>query len=66
MYELFIQEFNKKVPLTRAEQGVIEEHLILKKLRKKQMKRSKATSTSRSKRTRHPGYGQRLLYILHL
>lgn len=36
MYELFIQEFNKKVPLTRAEQGVIEEHLILKKLRKKQ------------------------------
>lgn len=36
MYELFIQEFNKKVPLTRVEQGVIEEHLILKKLRKKQ------------------------------
>lgn len=36
MCELFFQEFNKKVPLTLAEQGVIEEHLILKRIRKKQ------------------------------
>ena len=36
MYELFFQEFNKKVPLTPEEEGIIKTYLIPKKLRKKQ------------------------------
>jgi len=36
MYELFFQEFNKKVALTQEEQEVIKKHLTPKKLRKKQ------------------------------
>lgn len=36
MYELFFQEFNKKVKLTSEEQEVIRQHLTPKKLRKKQ------------------------------
>ena len=36
MYELFFQEFNKKVVLTQEEQDVIKSYLTPKKLRKKQ------------------------------
>lgn len=36
MYELFFQEFNKKVMLTPDEQDIIRPYLTLKKLRKKQ------------------------------
>jgi CRP-like cAMP-binding protein len=36
MYELFFQEFNKKVALTPEEQDVIKNYLSPKKLRKKQ------------------------------
>lgn len=36
MYELFFQEFNKKVSLTLEEQEVITQYLTPKKLRKKQ------------------------------
>jgi len=36
MYELFLQECNKKVPLTPEEEGIIKTYLIPKKLRKKQ------------------------------
>lgn len=36
MYELFFQEFNKKVTLTQEEQDIIRQHLMPKKLRKKQ------------------------------
>lgn len=36
MYELFFQEFNKKVALTLEEQDVIKKYLTPKKLRKKQ------------------------------
>ena len=36
MYELFFQEFNKKVPLTLEEQDLIKKYLTPKKLRKKQ------------------------------
>lgn len=36
MYELFFQNFNKKVPLTPEEQGIIKNYLTPKKLRKKQ------------------------------
>ena len=36
MYELFFQEFNKKVPITSEEQELITKYLTPKKLRKKQ------------------------------
>ena len=36
MYELFFQEFNKKVPLTSEEEELIRTYLTPKKLRKKQ------------------------------
>jgi CRP-like cAMP-binding protein len=36
MYELFFQNFNKKVALTEQEEALIKNHLIPKKLRKKQ------------------------------
>jgi CRP-like cAMP-binding protein len=36
MYELFFQEFNKKVPLTPEEEEHIKDYLTPKKLRKKQ------------------------------
>ena len=36
MYELFFQNFNDKVSLTREEQDIIKTYLIPKKLRKKQ------------------------------
>lgn len=36
MYELYFQEFNKKVALTPEEEGIIKQYLTPKKLRKKQ------------------------------
>ncbi|TKK67936.1 Crp/Fnr family transcriptional regulator [Ilyomonas limi] len=36
MYELFFQNFNKKVPLTQEEEVYIKNYLLPKKLRKKQ------------------------------
>ena len=36
MYELFFQNFNKKITLTQEEQEIIKKHLTPKKLRKKQ------------------------------
>jgi len=36
MYELFFQKFNKKVLLTKEEEGFIKQYLTPKKLRKKQ------------------------------
>lgn len=36
MYELFFQQFNEKVPLTKEEQETIKTYLTPKKLRKKQ------------------------------
>lgn len=36
MYDLYFQSFNKKVPLTAAEQEQIKSNLAVKKLRKKQ------------------------------
>ncbi len=36
MYELFFQNFNKKVPLTEEEEVQIKKYLTPKKLRKKQ------------------------------
>jgi CRP-like cAMP-binding protein len=36
MYELFFQEFSKKVPITSAEEQLIKDYLTPKRLRKKQ------------------------------
>lgn len=36
MYEVYFDHFNKKVPLTQAEQSLIKDHLSVKKIRKKQ------------------------------
>ena len=36
MYEVYFDNFNKKVPLNEAEQELIKSHLAVKKLRKKQ------------------------------
>ncbi|PVD53844.1 cyclic nucleotide-binding protein [Terrimonas sp.] len=36
MYEVYFEHFNKKVPLTEAEQSLIKSRLAVKKIRKKQ------------------------------
>ena len=36
MYELYFQNFNKKAPLSEEEQNVIQKHLAVKKVRRKQ------------------------------
>ncbi|WP_276483508.1 Crp/Fnr family transcriptional regulator [Paraflavitalea pollutisoli] len=36
MFEKFLEQFNKKVPLTAAESTQLQEHLTVKKVRKKQ------------------------------
>jgi len=36
MYELYFQNFNKKIPLSEEEQTVIQKHLAVKKVRRKQ------------------------------
>jgi len=36
MHELYFQNFNKKVPLSEEEQNVIQKHLAVKKVRRKQ------------------------------